>query len=145
LPNKLVFAGVSETNQAYWRRLYPNARARWISYVGEDDLPSIVQGAFCLAQPSTAEGYGYPPLEAMACGVPAVISSISVLIETTGGNALYASPGNPKEWIDAFNRLRGEDIYNEQVEKGLTWVEPFRGRKGWKKHVSDIIELLKEA
>lgn len=144
LPKTLVFVGVSERNQAYWKSRYPGARARWISYVRGEELPAIIRGAFCLAQPSTAEGYGYPPLEAMACGIPAVVSRISVLMETTGGNALNASPDNPKEWLEAFQALESGDLYNGHVEKGLKWVEPFRGRQGWEKQVSDIIALTKE-
>ena len=139
---KLVFVGVSRGNQDYWKKLHPGAEVQWIHYVGEEDLQSVIRGALCLAQPSTAEGYGYPPLEAMACGVPTVVSNIPILIETTGGNALSANPENPKEWLESFKALGDEDTYRMQVENGLKWVEPFRGRKGWEKHVSDIEGLI---
>ena len=109
----------------------------------EEDLPSIVRNAFCLAQPSTAEGYGYPPLESMACGVPAVISNIPVLMETTGGNALAADPYSPKTWLEAIEALENEEFHQNQADRGLHWIEPLRGRKGWEKHISDIEELLK--
>lgn len=143
MSRRLVFVGVSEGNQNYWKRRYPEAKAVWVKYVEEEDLPSFIKFAFCLAQPSTAEGYGYPPLEAMACGVPAVISNIPVLVETTGRHALSANPASPKEWLGAFVALEDKDTYRKQVEKGLKWVEPFRGRKGWGKHVSDIEELIR--
>ncbi len=144
LSRDLVFAGVSRRNQGYWKRLYPKARVRWIAYVEDRDLPALLRGAFCLAQPSTAEGYGYPPLEAMACGVPAVVSNIPVLRETTGGHAFYASPENPNEWFDNLKALEERDTYRRQVEKGLKWVEPLKGRKGWEKHVGDIEELMEK-
>ena len=139
---KLVFVGVSRGNQDYWKKLHPGTEAKWIHYVGEEGLPSVIRGASCLAQPSMAEGYGYPPLEAMACGVPTVVSNIPVLIETTGGNSLSANPENPKEWLESFEALEDKDTYRTQVENGLKWVGPFLGRKGWGKHVSDIEELI---
>ena len=142
LSRKLVFVGVSQGNQDYWKKLHPGAEAQWIHYVGEEDLLSVIRGAFCVAQPSMAEGYGYPPLEAMACGIPAVVSNIPVLIETTGGNALSANPVNSKEWIESFKALENPGTYQIQVGKGLKWAKPFRGRKGWKNHISDIKELL---
>ena len=142
LARGLVLVGVPKANRKRWKRLYPNAKTRWIKYASEEELPSIIKGAFCLAQPSTAEGYGYPPLEAMACGVPAVISNIPVLIETTNGHALNADPCAPREWIEAFEALEEKEIYMSRVEKGLKWVDRFRGRKGWKEHLSDIEELV---
>jgi glycosyltransferase involved in cell wall biosynthesis len=143
LNKKIVFAGVSEERQLYWRTMFPRAKAIWINHIIDEDLPAIIRGAFCLAQPSTAEGYGYPPLEAMACGVPAVVNNIPVLIETTGGNALIADPDDSKRWLEAFNALEDNDYYESQVQKGLRWVEPLRGRKGWKDHISDIEELIR--
>ncbi|MBC8466825.1 MAG: glycosyltransferase family 4 protein [Deltaproteobacteria bacterium] len=139
---KLAFVGVSKRNQVHWRKAYPNGKAQWIQYVGEDDLPPIIRCAFCLAQPSTAEGYGYPPLEAMACGVPTVVSNIPVLIETTGGNALVADTDDPRMWMEAFQALENKDVYTSQIENGLKWVDPFRGPKGWEKHISDIEEQI---
>jgi glycosyltransferase involved in cell wall biosynthesis len=145
LDKRIVFVGVPEKNQSYWESKYPNAKAAWIKHVTEDDLPAIIKGAFCLAQPSTAEGYGYPPLEAMACGVPAVVSDIPVLVETTGGNALTADPRDSKIWLDSFEKLKNDSIYREKVEKGLNWVEPLRGRKAWQSYISDIGELLERS
>ncbi|MFC1820576.1 glycosyltransferase, partial [Thermodesulfobacteriota bacterium] len=92
--------------------------------------------------PSTAEGYGYPPLEAMACGIPAIVSNIPVLKETTGLNALTADPSRPNAWEEAIEALGKNDIYENQREKGLQWVKQLRGRKGWQKHIEDIEELL---
>jgi glycosyltransferase involved in cell wall biosynthesis len=139
---RIVFVGVPKANQKKWKKLYPLAKTSWIKYAPEEELPSIIRGAFCLAQPSTAEGYGYPPLEAMACGVPAVISNIPVLIETTNGHALSADPYVPKDWIEAFEGLEDKEIYTSRVEMGLKWVERFQGPKGWKDHLSDIENLV---
>jgi glycosyltransferase involved in cell wall biosynthesis len=139
---RIVFAGVSENQQRYWESRHRGIRAKWIRHVGEQHLPALLRGAFCLAQPSLVEGYGYPPLEAMACGRPAVISRIPVLVETTGGYALTADTNDAKEWIEAFRALENTPIYREKVQEGLNWLEPLRGAKGWNSHIEDIQKLL---
>ena len=144
ISKRIVFVGAQEKNKLFWKSRYPNKSATWISHVQSPDLPSLTRAAFCLAQPSTAEGYGYPPLEAMACGVPAVVSNIPVLFETTGSIALYADPHDPRSWMESFNALERDEVYKAQVEKGLKWVEPLKGSKGWQGHISDIEELLSE-
>jgi len=142
ISRQLVFVGMSDQNRKYWQSRYQNVRPRWMGHVKDEDLPAIIRAAFCLAQPSTAEGYGYPPLEAMACGIPCVVSNIPVLKETTGGNALYADPNSSREWIEAFQSFNNNTTYQSQIEKGLKWVEPLSGIKAWNNHLSDIKELL---
>jgi len=143
LARKLVFVGVCAQNKKLWLTDYPHADAVWTHPVDDQDLPAIIRGAYCLAQPSTAEGYGYPPLEAMACGVPAVVSKIPVLVETTGGAALTADPLNSEAWLNSFLNLENEEFHRRQVEKGLRWVKPFLGRRGWHKCLSDIQSVMR--
>jgi len=142
LKRPLVLVGVSDQYRRFWISRYPESKAAWIGQVSEKDLPFILGNAFCLAQPSTAEGYGYPPLEAMAVGVPCVVSDIEVLVETTGGNALVADPQDGPSWLKAFELLEDEGVYQRQVEKGRRWVEPLLGRAGWEGHISDIMTLI---
>lgn len=142
IPHRLLFVGVSQQNQGYWQMRYPTNRATWFSQVAEEEMPALLRHAFCLAQPSLAEGYGYPPLEAMACGTPAVVSQIDVLVETTGGRALVADSRDGQSWLEAFERLKKADLYRQQSEKGQHWTVNLKGRNGWRGHVVDIIELI---
>ena len=138
----IVFAGVSDKNRQYWQSRHAGINAIWIRYVGEHHLPALLRGAFCLVQPSLMEGYGYPPLEAMACGRPAIVSRIPVLIETTGNKALKAAPRDPKAWMVALKTLENPSVYDALVEKGLRWSEPLRGRRAWGPYLADIENLL---
>jgi glycosyltransferase involved in cell wall biosynthesis len=142
IARKLVFVGVPRDNRRYWASAHPNDSAIWIEHVSDSDILTLMRNAFCLAQPSTAEGYGYPPLEAMACGVPAVVSNIPVLVETTGGNAIAADPHNPREWVQAFQALEDDTQYQAHIQEGLKWVAPLKGQKAWQGNISDLENLL---
>jgi glycosyltransferase involved in cell wall biosynthesis len=144
LERRLVFVGVSSKNQSYWEARCPGMASIWLEQIQDEDLPAILRNAFCLAHPSTAEGYGYPPLEAMACGVPAIISDIPVLRETTGDCAVAVNPYDPNSWYEALSHLENKSHYRIQVEKGLKWVKPLQGKQGWEKHLADIKELIGE-
>jgi glycosyltransferase involved in cell wall biosynthesis len=83
-----------------------------IAEIGEPDddrLPALYTAAECLVFPSLYEGFGWPPLEAMACGTPAVVSAIPALLETSGPGALVIEdPRSAEELAGAIARgLRG--------------------------------------
>jgi glycosyltransferase involved in cell wall biosynthesis len=63
-------------------------------FVADEDLPAVYAGADVFVFPSLYEGFGYPPLEAMACGTPVVVSNISSLPEVVGEAALLVPPGD---------------------------------------------------
>ena len=64
----------------------------WTGYVDQADLPLIYQGARCFVFPSLYEGFGLPPLEAMAAGVPVVCSEKASLPEVVGNAAVIVEP-----------------------------------------------------
>jgi glycosyltransferase involved in cell wall biosynthesis len=82
-------------------------------YLADDDLRSTVSGARLLAYPSAYEGFGLPPLEAFACGVPVVASDLPVVREVVGTDAGMASlvpPGDVDALASALDvRLAGPD------------------------------------
>ena len=78
-------------------------------------LRALYRNAGVVAVPSTAEGFGLVPLEAMACGAPVVVSDASALPETTGGGALLLDPYDVPRWARSLRRLlddppRAEDL-----------------------------------
>jgi glycosyltransferase involved in cell wall biosynthesis len=78
------------------------SRVRLVPEVAEEHLPAVYGGATVFAFPSLAEGFGLPVLEAMAAGVPVVMSNIEVLTEVAGAAALPVAPGDVDGWASAL-------------------------------------------
>lgn len=95
-------------------------------YLGNKDLVSLYSGAKMSAYVSFYEGFGFPPLEAMACGCPVITSNTSSLPEVTGDAAIHVNPRNYKEIASAIIRMYGDDsLRNTLIEKGLNHIKNF--------------------
>jgi glycosyltransferase involved in cell wall biosynthesis len=84
-------------------------RIRRLGYLGTDDRAHLLAGATALAYPSVYEGFGLPPLEAMAAGVPVVASNGGALPEVLGDAALLPDPADVDAIADALARVLGDD------------------------------------
>ncbi len=84
-------------------------RIHLIGFVEELDKPAVYNLASVFVYPSLYEGFGFPPLEAMACGVPVVVSHSSSLPELVGDAGILIDPYRPSEILDAFEALLGKD------------------------------------
>ena len=95
-------------------------RVHFTGYVPDDRLPDLYSGATAFIYPSLYEGFGIPPLEAMACGVPVITSNTTSLPEVTGGAAILIDPAKPREMADAILELFANDaLRRELIPKGL--------------------------
>ena len=109
---------------------------RWIGYVAEEDKPAVYRGALCFAFPSRYEGFGLPPLEAMACGVPVVASDASSLLEVVGNAAYAVDPDDERQMAGAIiSLLVDEDFAKEMKQKGMSQADRF----SWKKTATDTL------
>ena len=77
-------------------------------FVPDDSLPALYTGAACVLMPSLFEGFGFPVLEAMACGVPVVCSNVSSLPEVAGDAALLVEPTDGDALFSAVRRVLSE-------------------------------------
>ncbi len=77
----------------------------WTGYVPDADLPALYGGADAFCYPSKYEGFGLPPLEAMACGCPTLCARASSLPEVVGDAALLLPAENSGAWADALDKL----------------------------------------
>ena len=83
-------------------------RLHHMESVDPDELPAIYNLARALAHPAWYEGFGLPPLEAMACGTPVVVSDTSSLPEVVQDAGLIVPAGEPDEWRKALERVVGD-------------------------------------
>jgi glycosyltransferase involved in cell wall biosynthesis len=79
-----------------------------LNSVAGGDLPALYNLAACLAHPAWYEGFGFTPLEAMACGTPVVSSDSSSLPEVVGEAGLLVPPGDVEGWRAALERVLGD-------------------------------------
>lgn len=82
-------------------------------------LCALYSLAFAFIFPSLSEGFGWPLIEAQACGVPVIASNLEPLPEVTGGAALHADPHDAKSFASALQMLNDASVVNKLVEQGL--------------------------
>jgi glycosyltransferase involved in cell wall biosynthesis len=80
----------------------------FIDAVRDEDLPALYSACDLFVFPSLYEGFGLPPLEAMACGAPVTCSNTSSMPEVVGDAALLFDPSRPQEIAQAIGRILKE-------------------------------------
>ncbi|HKS70972.1 MAG TPA: glycosyltransferase family 1 protein [Ktedonobacterales bacterium] len=94
--------------------------------IGEHDLPALYSGAACFAFASLYEGFGLPPIEAMACGAPVVCSDRTSLPEVVGSSGLLADPTDVEAFGTAMMRVLTEPEYADDLRlRGLARAKQF--------------------
>lgn len=74
----------------------------------DDELAALYAGALAVVQPAHLEGFGFPPVEGLAHGTPAIVADLPVYDETIGGGALRVAPGDEAALADALLRMERE-------------------------------------
>jgi glycosyltransferase involved in cell wall biosynthesis len=123
-------------------------RQRWADdviltgYVTDADLPALYRAARAFVYPSLFEGFGLPPLEAMACGTPVVTSDVSSLPEVAGDAALLIDPNDERALADALIEIvNNEGLRAELREKGIAQAKKFT----WREAAEKTLSLYREA
>ena len=89
----------------------------YLGYVPEADLPSLTAGATAFVYPSLYEGFGFPPAQAMAAGVPVITSNVSSLPEVVGDAGVLVDPKDSFALRDAIQRLLLSSTERERLGK----------------------------
>ncbi|MFC5413013.1 glycosyltransferase family 4 protein [Larkinella bovis] len=111
-------------------------------YLSDEQLVNLYQHALFFAYPSFFEGFGIPPLEAMACGCPTLVSDTTSLPEVCGDASVYVDPYDIASIREGLIRLyRDEALRKTLVEKGRARVEHFSWDESARKLADLIIEL----
>jgi glycosyltransferase involved in cell wall biosynthesis len=102
------------------------AFVKHVGYVTDGELRVLYESAACFVYPSLYEGFGLPPLEAMACGCPVIVSTAASLPEVCGDAALYCDPLSPYDIATQIRLLMSDGWLREQMRKrGLIRAQQF--------------------
>ena len=103
---------------------------RVISVVGPNHNTLIALYSICTAFifPSHSEGFGWPVIEAQACGAPVIASDIAPMPEVSGGGALHARPTDARQFADAFLSLENSSARNELIQQGFINCQRFESQ-----------------
>ena len=103
-------------------------RVLFTNYIPEEDLRGLLCGATAFLFPSLYEGFGIPPLEAMACGVPVMASNAASLPEVTGDCAVQVDPYDLDSMANGMEQLYTDAALRQELSrrgperaKTLTW------------------------
>ena len=109
-------------------------------FLSEEELPTLYRGAEVFVYPSRFEGFGIPVVEAMACGVPCVVSSHPSLDEASGDAAVRADPDSPESFAEGIRRALAER--DELVVRGLAHARRFDWVETGRVHLQSYAEAL---
>ena len=110
-------------------------------YIDDGDLPVLYSNAEWFVYTSQYEGFGLPPLEAMRCGCPVIVSNNSSLPEVVGDAGLLIDWNSDEQHIEAFEKYYYDDeMRKENGRKGLERANAF----SWRESVAKIIQVMEE-
>jgi glycosyltransferase involved in cell wall biosynthesis len=137
---QLVIAGRKPSTRVFADlRLESAERVHFTGYVKQEELPALYSGALALIYPSLYEGFGLPPLEAMACGAAVVTSNGTSVPEVVGNAALLVDPENTGALADAMHRI----VVNDGLRQTLRTKGLIRARKfGWERCARETRDVL---
>jgi glycosyltransferase involved in cell wall biosynthesis len=117
-------------------------RVRFLGRVSDDILPAIYRGAILLVLPSLSEGFGLPPLEAMACGTPVVVSQLTAPPEVVGTAGILVDPFDVDDLRHGLERVLDDGSLRSTMRKlGIERSRQF----SWDQVAARVRAVLEEA
>lgn len=140
---RLVLSGDADRETAGLAgRLGLGERVVFFGSVADDVLPRLYRGAVALVFPSLLEGFGLPPLEAMACGTPVITSNSSSLPEVVGNAGIMVDPYDVEALADAMQRVMADEVLRAAMSaRGLERAKLF----SWDNTAEQVLQVLREA
>jgi len=113
-----------------------------VGFVSDAQLRALYERAACFVYPSLYEGFGLPPLEAMSCGCPVLVSNTSSLPEVCGDAAIYCDPCDPSDISKKLGMLLGSpETRRDLRQAGLVHAQKWT----WKRAAARFYELIERA
>jgi glycosyltransferase involved in cell wall biosynthesis len=134
----VLFGGATKADfEALGYVVPPNVR--FAGQIADSELVGLMSNAGALAFPSLTEGFGLPPLEAMALGCPVVAAPLGAIPEVCGKAAFYADPFNPHAWsLTIRTVLEDEAVRQSLIADGRRRAAAFT----WKRAALDLFEAV---
>ena len=125
------------------QRMGVETRVHHLGFLAADDVPALYRGASAMIFPSLYEGFGSPPLEAMACGCPVASSTRGSLAEVIGGAALPFDPESVEEIAASITRIaEDQELRSRLREAGLARASAFTWDAAARRHC-ELYELAR--
>ena len=122
-------------------KMQDNKNIKFLGYVGDEELSVIYRNALCFVYPSLFEGFGIPPLEAISCGCPTIVSNVTSLPEIFGNASLYIDPNDIASIIEKLIKIiTSPGLRKELVEKGFEVLKKYN----WSYSVDTIVKELSD-
>lgn len=142
---KIVIASAKGSYAVFLRKLVADLGlendVEFTGYVDEKRLVTLYQNCAALVFPSLWEGFGLPPIEALACGRPVIVSDIPVHREVLDNAAFYIRPGDQGTWHTAFSGLTDRAAVADKVRIGTQRVQKLSWQKSGEKLVSALLTV----
>jgi glycosyltransferase involved in cell wall biosynthesis len=131
--------GYYEKIRSYVNKYSLEKQITFLGYVSDEEVSYLYKHAVALVYPSFIEGFGFPVLEAMDCGLPVITSTTSSLPEVAGEAALLVDPYSKDAITDALERLvRDKGLREELVKKGHEQRKKF----SWEKTGKQLLSII---
>ncbi len=128
------------------RQLGIDDSVRFLGYVPIKDLPAVYGAATVFVYPSLYEGFGLPPLEAMACGTPVITSNTSSLPEVVGDAGIMVDPHDVEALANAMLQVLGDsDLRREMSARGIERAKQFSWQETARRTLNVYESILKRA
>ena len=147
IPHDLVLVGkidgfITGDNLAFSLANKMAGRVYFVGKVEKEMLEAFFKNASLLVFPSLYEGFGFPPLEAMACGCPALVSNVGPMPEVCANAALYFNPYDTSDMAEKiFLMTTDEDLRSSFITKGYDHVKNFT----WEKCLDETSKIISDA
>ncbi len=142
---KLLLVGVKGWSMEHFPTLITSlgldSKVTCRGYVSEEEKWLLLSQARLFVYPSWYEGFGLPVLEALAVGVPSIVSAIPSLREVAGENAWYVSPAAEEDWARILIKLIKQPELARQYSKlGVLWTKQF----SWQETANNTIKMYEQ-
>ena len=144
---QLLIVGSKQRTFAYHdlkKFIHADQNIIFTGHISDEELITLYKNATLFVFPALYEGFGLPPLEAMACGCPVIVSNVASLPEVCGDAAYYVDPYNIESIAEGMQKvLADESLQQSMREKGLKRAKLFSWEKSAKEYVRVFEYFLK--